>query len=345
MSTTDLNTVDLNPVDSTPEDHVRRANDRGATLPIVAAMVVPMVIMVALVVDIGAKRQQEAQAQAAVDAAALASTYSVASIDPGNLDAAALMAHRKVEENFKLDPGGWATCTDPDHLSELPPGVAGECVSFDSSGVNPVARVKLPPVKMNTFFGGIIGVDEMSVISAGGADGSSGPGGSSTSVSSPGSTASVPAGPTTTISPGAQCISDFEDNFWNDIRGQVESTVNSVLSANNNADGVWWDGSAATSSAPSTAISVPIRIPPGCEGEAGMDQSSWDALSEDKWPWHWKSRCHEWFVANQGSIPTGVCGFTGHYGTYDPGPTSTSIPATSAPGSGGPTTSGDITLG
>ncbi|MCB1027753.1 MAG: hypothetical protein KDB24_08330, partial [Microthrixaceae bacterium] len=57
----------------------RRATDRGATLPVVAAMVVPLVVMVALVVDIGAKRQQEAQAQAAVDAAALAGTYSVAS--------------------------------------------------------------------------------------------------------------------------------------------------------------------------------------------------------------------------------------------------------------------------
>ena len=323
----------------------RRATDRGATLPVVAAMVVPLVVMVALVVDIGAKRQQEAQAQAAVDAAALAGTYSVASINPGDLDAATVMAQGKVEENFKLDHSAWATCTDPAHLPELPPGEPGECVSFDSSGANPVARVKLPPVKIGSFFGGIIGIDEMSVVSAGGADGATGPGGSSPGSTAPGSTASAPTGPTTTLNFGDQCRSDFEDNFWNDIRSLVQSTVDGVLSSNNNADAVWWDGSPGVNAPPSTPINQPIRIPPGCEGESGVDQVAWDALSAEKWPWHWRSRCHEWFVDRQGSVPAGVCGFTGYYDPNDPSSTSTSTPATSAPGSGGPTTSGDITLG
>ena len=327
----------------------RRATDRGATLPVVAAMVVPLVVMVALVVDIGAKRQQEAQAQAAVDAAALAGTYSVASINPGDLDAATVMAQGKVEENFKLDHSAWATCTDPAHLPELPPGEPGECVSFDSSGANPVARVKLPPVKIGSFFGGIIGIDEMSVVSAGGADGATGPGGSSPGSTAPGSTAaatSSTATPTTTFEEG--CDQRFRDNHWSDNyaahRSQVDSMVDAALTVDNYAGGQWWDGTPDSSSPPGSPLSAPMRVPPGCEGVAGMDPVSWRRNDEWHWDDFWHNSCLDWFLNDRGSVPDGVCAFSDQQPPTGSG-TSTSIPATSSPGSGGPTTSGDITLG
>ncbi|MEZ5382300.1 MAG: Tad domain-containing protein [Microthrixaceae bacterium] len=330
---------------------IGRRSDRGATLPVVAVMIVPLTIMVALVVDIGAKKQLEAQAQGAVDAAALASTYSVASINPGDLDAAALIAQKKVEQNFKIKPGSWDSCIDPDHYALLPPGVAGECISFDDSGANPVARVKLPPVEFRSFFGRIVGMDSISVESSSGADGQNGPGSSvpgSTVPPSSSAGGSSTSTPTTTVEEG--CLQQFATNHWDDVWADYEATIRSQVDAQLTADnydsGQWWDGSPESAPAPSTGLTTPPNIPAGCSGVPGVDPPTWRDWDEWHWDDMWRIACEDWFIADRGFLPDGVCGFgSEHPPTGSGGPTSSTTPPSSTPGGGGPGTSGDITLG
>ena len=145
-------------------------DERGAVAVVVALSITVLVILVALVVDIGLARDTRRVSQNAADASALAaanSLYPVAGCvggvaKPCTADAIAAVKSYAAT-NFAVTAGEWASCT-----SSLPSGYVGQggtsCIAFNNNGVNPTkVLVKIPVRNVSTSFAGIIGKSQIAV--------------------------------------------------------------------------------------------------------------------------------------------------------------------------------------
>ena len=132
---------------------------------LVAVAIVALLVVAAVVVDIGVAKHSRREAQASADAAALAGAQAM--LDGATHDEAATAIRRIAALNFAAladDPGRWLTCTDPDRPTgyvNRTPALTGECVSFDDD-TNRV-RVVLPDFESPVFFGRVVGRDEYAV--------------------------------------------------------------------------------------------------------------------------------------------------------------------------------------
>lgn len=317
--------------------------DRGASMIMVSLLLVPLMIVVAMVLDIGAKRQREAAAQNAVDAAALAATYSIRNIKPGDLAVATRVAHEKVEASFRLADGAWDSCRDAQALAQVASGQAGTCVSFDQRTLADgstvwIARVVLPPTEFPTLFASIFGRNKIEVASAGGADG-----GASVAPTTVGTTT------TTVISPVDECNAALDSLAWDSASVAAAKAFADWISANPGLDpvAVWWNGDdAATSPPPADGIPTYTQ-PDSCIGLGIGDASAWPERYTGTYGWAWHSECSGYWwtkVGGDWSLLSGpVCAFPGIAGPImppEPGgtTTSTSIPIET-------TTTRPITLG
>jgi Flp pilus assembly protein TadG len=130
-----------------------------------AGGMVALLVVAALVVDMGYAKQMRREAQASADAAALAAAQVMAG--GGTYAAAATAARDIADTNLKaLDGSGWAGCTDPDRpdnyeVVDGTGGLTGGCVSFDTTAH--LVRVVLPTVDAPSFFGHVVDRDQYAV--------------------------------------------------------------------------------------------------------------------------------------------------------------------------------------
>jgi hypothetical protein len=136
----------------------RARDDRGLALLMTAVGMVALLVIAALVVDMGYAKQMRREAQASSDAASLAGAQVLA--QGGNYAAAAQAARDIADSNYPgLTEAAWKACTDPDRPSGYEvigttTGITGECVTFDTA--NNLVRVVLPGVDAPSFFGRVV---------------------------------------------------------------------------------------------------------------------------------------------------------------------------------------------
>lgn len=140
----------------------RARDDRGVTIVLFALVLVVLLVFTAFAVDLGATRQKKRGVQTGADGGALGAIQDV------GLGAATIVSEAKslVEQNLELAPGTisdaeWSSCSDPTGTST--PRYVGTftCISFDDT--LSTLRVRVPPRVFETFFAGVVGVDELSV--------------------------------------------------------------------------------------------------------------------------------------------------------------------------------------
>lgn len=136
-----------------------RTGERGVILLTAGMLMVFLLTVAAFAIDLGNVRQRQVDLQGAVDLAALAGAQDL----PNELDAATAVLD-SAELNVGLPRSAWNGCTDPNALAIVvnhPDVVGSSCISF-----NPelsIIRVTLPDQAVRTFFGGVIGVEELMV--------------------------------------------------------------------------------------------------------------------------------------------------------------------------------------
>jgi Flp pilus assembly protein TadG len=129
-----------------------------------ALMMVVLLILAALVIDIGYKRQIRRQAQNGADAAALASANLIYNSGSPDFTTAVSTVKSYAYSNFGTQVSDWANCSDPNALAYRPDGAnLDSCISFDSA-TNPTrVRVTMPNRKVPYAFGKIAGVSSGTV--------------------------------------------------------------------------------------------------------------------------------------------------------------------------------------
>lgn len=135
----------------------RQRDERGATLVLFSLTLSMMLGFSALVVDLGAARQLRRQSGNTADAASLGATQELPDIA-----AAAAQVKTLAQQNFDVDPSEWPACSDPDPLEVQENAIDGTaCISYDRSFTT--MRVRMPGRAHETFFAGLIGVDQINV--------------------------------------------------------------------------------------------------------------------------------------------------------------------------------------
>lgn len=316
-----------------------RRSERGATMVVVSICLLPLLVMVALVVDLGQKRHLEASAQNAVDAAALASTYHVRYVQPGNLDHATTIAKEKVDQSFNIDESSWDSCVDPDHLPTLPPSHAGSCISFeqraDATGsLVWYVKIRLPSHHFNTLFAGVFGQNTLTVMSYGGADGGNG------------ETAPTIASTSTTLTPEQICNNDITMDFSTQANALTQQMINDYMAANPGADLVaqWWDYTDMANPVPMNTIPS-FTLPGSCGSQTQAHIDLWVQLWAQNWGYYWYNRCMFQYAMvvnyDYSKVTAGVCAVPGLFPNGYVPPTDT----TTGGGNITSTTQKPITLG
>jgi Flp pilus assembly protein TadG len=142
----------------------RDRSERGAILLIMALSMVVLLMLAALVVDIGLKKQIRRQAQNGADAAALASANVIYASGSANFAAAVSTAKSYSYSNFGTQIADWTSCSDPAALAYKPDSVNGDtCISFDSPTSPTLVRVTMPNRTVSFFFGKITGKSSATV--------------------------------------------------------------------------------------------------------------------------------------------------------------------------------------
>lgn len=152
---------------------LRPANERGATLILVAVSLFLLMGIAAFAVDYSAALNERRQDQSAADTAALGGGLElIISTAANNIQASVDEAQRLAEENVgrPIPAADWDACTDPDAF-EFPSttpamGVSDgtECISYNQ-GFSKM-RVRIPVQETATSFGGIFGVLSISTSAA-----------------------------------------------------------------------------------------------------------------------------------------------------------------------------------
>ena len=146
----------------------------------VSLCVVFLLLMTALVIDIGYAKQYRREAQGSADAAALAAAQDLG-LDNWSVVAPATAKRYAGANDPYLSDSSWRSCADSERLAYIPSGTGtGTCVSFDSGLTPTTVRVRLPNHDTPAFFGGIAGSNGYGVYAAAtarrtGAAGNNGP--------------------------------------------------------------------------------------------------------------------------------------------------------------------------
>ena len=158
----------------------RRADERGVVLVFVCVLLTVLLGMLALVVDVGNARQERRQAQTAADASALAGAEVLETDGPGftagtpdEWQTVVSQVKGYAKQNWGTTNADWVGCSDSGALAWHPDAAnSNTCISADFAlwsaplpgdpvhTVNRV-RVRLPDRTINSFFGGILGVDSL----------------------------------------------------------------------------------------------------------------------------------------------------------------------------------------
>jgi hypothetical protein len=135
----------------------KTARERGAVLVFAGLTLSAMMGFAALVIDIANAFQVRRQAQNTADAAALAGAQDL----PDGAEAvASIKAY--AEQNMGIEAADWIGCVDPDSLAYRPDlANDNQCISIDEAFEK--VRVRLPTSQVDTFFGGIFGVETIEV--------------------------------------------------------------------------------------------------------------------------------------------------------------------------------------
>lgn len=139
--------------------NLRHRGERGAFVVIAAISMIALLAMSAVAIDLANARQQRRHAQAGADAAALAGAQ-----DLPNASQVVATVKAYALENFGTPMSAWTGCQDdsPLRLAELPDiGNTNSCISIDESFSQ--VRVVLPHRDVETFFAGVVGIDEFAV--------------------------------------------------------------------------------------------------------------------------------------------------------------------------------------
>ncbi len=128
--------------------------ERGVTVLVVSLAIVPLLIVAALVIDIGYAKQQRRQVQAAADAAALAAGQELDG--SGDQIAKAIAAAKTwAAKNLPdLTSSSWVGCRDAQALEKTPDTANdNQCISFDKLDTPTSVRVRIPLQDEPQFFG------------------------------------------------------------------------------------------------------------------------------------------------------------------------------------------------
>ena len=116
-----------------------------------------MLVMAAIAIDLANARQSRRQAQGSADAAALAGAQDLP--DPSKVVAT---VKDYVLTNYGIPLASWNGCSDPSHLVQTVDSAnSNTCISADAAYQR--VRVTLPQKEVETFFAGVIGLDNIDV--------------------------------------------------------------------------------------------------------------------------------------------------------------------------------------
>lgn len=154
----------------------RRRDDRGAVAVVAAVSLGLLMLVAALVVDLGMARDVRRQSQNASDAAALAAGSALypagycatpAGASPPCFSDAVAAARSYAASNFGVTASHWAACSDARRPSGYYVPVGGTpCISFDSATAPTKVRVNLPTRSVSTGFGALAGVAAIPISTA-----------------------------------------------------------------------------------------------------------------------------------------------------------------------------------
>lgn len=139
----------------------RGRDERGATIVLFALVLVVLLVFTAFAVDLGSARQKKRGVQTGADGGALGAVQEVSLGSVAVVNAAKSL----VEQNLELAPGtitdaDWSSCSNPG--GSTPRFVAPfTCISFDNTLSE--LRVRVPPRVFETYFAGVVGIDELRV--------------------------------------------------------------------------------------------------------------------------------------------------------------------------------------
>jgi hypothetical protein len=125
---------------------------------------VVLLVLTALVIDIGLKKQVRRQAQNGADAAALASANVIYTTGTPDFTTAVSTAKTYAYSNSGTKLAEWTSCSDSGALAYRPDSAIGNtCISFDSGAKPTIVRVTLPNRSVPYFFGGVTGTSSANV--------------------------------------------------------------------------------------------------------------------------------------------------------------------------------------
>lgn len=146
-------------------DAERDRRERGVSLTVVALAMVPLLIITALVADVGYAKQRRRTFQATADAAALAAAQELDG-GPTQISRAIVAVKTWTTKNQpELTSSRWNGCSDPDALTYRP-DTGNTCISFDSASTPSKVRVRLPDEAQPQFFGQFASKDRLRVTAA-----------------------------------------------------------------------------------------------------------------------------------------------------------------------------------
>ncbi|WCO65996.1 pilus assembly protein TadG-related protein [Iamia majanohamensis] len=133
-------------------------------LTLTGLVIVPLLLVGALVIDVGYAKDQRRITQNAADAAALAAAQEMDGTS-GQLTRAVATAKTWAAKNLPgLTATDWVGCTDPDALTARPDLTANNtCISFDSATAPTKVRVRIPTLDQARFFGQLGSHDALQV--------------------------------------------------------------------------------------------------------------------------------------------------------------------------------------
>lgn len=147
----------------------RSRDEEGAIAILVAISCMMLLIVCALVVDLGFARDTKRQSQNAADASALAAGNTVYLTNPnGDFAAAVAAAKTYASANFGVPAAAWSGCKDADHLLYVPDAL-NSCISFDASVQPKKVRVTMPTRDVPGSFAGVTGVSKIPITTTAGA--------------------------------------------------------------------------------------------------------------------------------------------------------------------------------
>ncbi|MDQ1603812.1 MAG: hypothetical protein QOE01_1657 [Actinomycetota bacterium] len=135
----------------------RGGDDAGVVALMTSLFVMIMLVMSALVIDMGIARVTRRDAQNTADASALAAANALyLNTATPDFNGAVTAVKTYAADNLGVTDSQWASCSASSPLSYVPAGVSS-CISFDDATDPKQVQVIVPYQHAQTVFGGVIG--------------------------------------------------------------------------------------------------------------------------------------------------------------------------------------------